>query len=580
MSCDFITQLSKLRKLSAESVENTDRFDPYKEYLHVERQVELQLRELLRSINANQHKSLVLLCGSAGDGKSHLISYLKNQDSENLLEDFEPYNDATESSEPTLTSIDTLADKLGAFDDEHCDLQDGKKMIMAINLGTLNNFIESEKGKRFSRLREYVETHGILSGFAKEPEYQEGSVFQHVSFSDYQIFSLDQNGIKTEFLEKVLEKIFAPKDENRFYKAYMADCTCPLCNRCPVHHNYEFLSDPIHQKAVIDRIAETVLKDKTIVSTRDVLNLIYDLIVHPDFNKSKIGAGVSDVEYLTNYISWTTPMLLNEYEDISPLLNNIRSHDILKMRSAYIDEDVTRFHALECIDDIFQKAAGSTPYWILHNISNISQLGIIKPDLKRHLYKFIVRLLDMSDQSTRKQYQIRYGQYINYLYYQNSGNEQKLGALYEATKNAVMNWDGSFASDTICIDDTNEHFWILEQLQLRASIDKSAAKISGELKRFSPVLKLRFKSALQSELPSVEISVDYSLFELISDMKEGYRPTVNDKNRHANFVSFVQRLIEFGNKANRIVLIPKNCDNRDELIFEETDFGYKFGVMK
>lgn len=44
MSCEFIIQLSKLRKSSAESVENTSAFDSFKEYLHVERQVELELR--------------------------------------------------------------------------------------------------------------------------------------------------------------------------------------------------------------------------------------------------------------------------------------------------------------------------------------------------------------------------------------------------------------------------------------------------------------------------------------------------------------------------------------------------------
>ena len=41
MSCKFIGQLSRLRKLSAESVENTNTFDLFKEYLHVERQVEI-----------------------------------------------------------------------------------------------------------------------------------------------------------------------------------------------------------------------------------------------------------------------------------------------------------------------------------------------------------------------------------------------------------------------------------------------------------------------------------------------------------------------------------------------------------
>lgn len=71
MSCEFVTQLSKLRKLSAESVENTKKFDPFKEYLHVERQVEKELRELLRDINDRQGKCLVLLCGSAEMTENH-----------------------------------------------------------------------------------------------------------------------------------------------------------------------------------------------------------------------------------------------------------------------------------------------------------------------------------------------------------------------------------------------------------------------------------------------------------------------------------------------------------------------------
>ena len=156
MACNFISQLSMLRKLSAESVENTNSFNPFKEYLHVERQVEIELRELLRSVNENQGKCLVLLCGSAGDGKSHLISYLKNSDSELLLSDYEPYNDATESTAPTLTSIDTLASKLVDFNDENYLIDNNKKMIVAINLGTLNNFIESEKGAAFTKLKAYV----------------------------------------------------------------------------------------------------------------------------------------------------------------------------------------------------------------------------------------------------------------------------------------------------------------------------------------------------------------------------------------------------------------------------------------
>lgn len=91
MACSFIAELSKLRKLSVESVENTTSFDEFKRYLHVLRPVEAELRDLLVKINGANRKTLVLLCGSAGDGKSHLMSYLRNADQDHLLDSFEIY---------------------------------------------------------------------------------------------------------------------------------------------------------------------------------------------------------------------------------------------------------------------------------------------------------------------------------------------------------------------------------------------------------------------------------------------------------------------------------------------------------
>lgn len=580
MACDFIVQLSKLRKLSAESVENTSAFDPFKEYLHVQRQVEIELRDLLRKINANQKKCLVLLCGSAGDGKSHLISYLKNSDSENLLAIYEPYNDATESSEPTLTAIDTLAAKLAPFNDDNYMTDDSARTIVAINLGTLNNFVESEKGKKFSQLKKYVEENEIISGYTRQVGYHENSVFQHVSFSDYQVFSLCENGIGTEFLEKLLEKVFRKSMENPFYEAYVNDATCSMCQRCPVRHNYEFLSNAIHQKAIIRRIVEVVIKDKEIVSTREVLNLLYDLMVHPDFNYATLcSCSSSDIKYLTNYILWTTPMLLNEFDDVSPLLNAIKEHDILKFRNIVIDEDATNFHSLENIEKVFSKATENTPYQVLKNLTDVSVLGGIKPELKKIIYRFSIRLQEMNGEIHENYHQKRLNEFIRYLYYQNSGNEKKLAKLYDATKKAVLCWNGQFDDDCICIDDTNEQFWLLEQLQLKSAIYKNNSTMPGKIQRFSPTIKLRFKKDMSDTTEMAEISVDFALFELISDMKDGYRPTVKDKNRHADFVSFVQRLIEFGNKSSRVVIVPKDIGKQYKIIFEENDFGYEFTVV-
>lgn len=580
MACSFISELSKLRKLSMESVENTASFDAFKKYLHVLRPVEVELRELIIKVNAVNTKTLILLCGSAGDGKSHLISYLRNADSEHLLDTFELYNDATESSAPQLTSIDTLAEKLAPFNDENYAIDDGFKMILAINLGTLNNFIESEKGKAFSTLKKYVEANEIFSTYIRPNTYQVNSVFQHVSFSDYQVFTLTSTGIGTAYLEELLEKVFRQSDENPFYKAYADNGSCTLCQKCPVRHNFEFMSSPVHQKTVINKIVEVVIKDKAIVSTREILNLLYDILVHPDFDYSVMcKAATSEVKYLTQYIQCTTPMLMYEFDDISPLINAIRKHDLLKDRQADMDVDMTRFHSLENIYEAFMTATAQTPYDKLNETTKIAVLGGIKSDLKKLVYRFIVRTKDLKGVIPATAQKKLFEEYIHYLYCQHSGNIKPLAKLYDATKKAVLSWDGQFDSDSICIDDSNEKFWVLEQLLIQPAIYKMQSPFSGEVLRFATALKLRFKNSNSAELQSAEISMDYALFEMISAMREGYRPTVQDKNKHTDFVSFVQRLIEFGNKATRIILIPKDNEHDYKVIFEKNDFFYEFKVV-
>lgn len=580
MACTFIEELSKLRKLSMESVENTASFAPFKQYLHVVRPVEDELRTLLRRVNRENKKCLVMLCGSAGDGKSHLMSYLRHADPEGLLNSFELYNDATESSAPELTSIDTLYEKLAPFNDENYQVDDGYKMILAINLGTLNNFIESPKGQAFTKLKQYVEDNEIFSSYTRKEVYISDSVFQHISFADYQVFTLKEDGVGTEFLSTLIGKVFSKTEENPFYQAYKNNDSCTLCQRCPVRHNYEFLSKPEHQQAVIKKIVEVVIKDKAIVSTRDILNLLYDIIVHPDFDYSDMcKCATSEVKYLTKYIKYSTPMLIYEYDDISPLLNCMRKHDVLKERQAEMDVAATRFHSLENIYEAFTEATTDTSYERLNDITKIAVLGGIKPELKKLVYRFIVRTKEFKGEYQASTQKELLAEYIKYLYYQQSGKEKQLKKLYESTKKAIMNWDGQFDSDYICIDDSNERFWVIEQLLIQSAIYKSKAIEDDEVLRFSTNVKIRFKKSSGNDLETAEIDMDYALFEMISAMREGYRPTVQDKNKHADFVSFVQRLIEFGNKGTRIELLPKDHENEYRIIFEKNDFDYEFRVV-
>ena len=578
MSCICVQQLAKLRKSSLEAVDNTEFFDSFNTYMHITRDIEGQLKNIIRDANRELNKCLIMLSGSTGDGKSHLISYLKNADEENLLEGYETYNDSTESDEPSLEFLEALAKQLEEFNDINLENDHAIKMIIAINLGIIGKLFDSEQGKMFTKLKQYVEENHVLSAYSEEIGYKPGSIFQHVSFADYQIFGLSSEGICTDYLEELFDRVFCEdEDKNDFYYSHK-NCGCSLINRCPVYHNYELLQNKEIQKYVINRIVQVIIEDKAIMSTRDVLNLIYDILVGRTFSEKKLKEDMaSEVDYLKDYIGWTTPMLLNEYDDVSDKLRLLKYHDVFCYRTEEIDNNSTKFHSMEDIGDEFKKSAEGTPYKILIDTTSISTFGGIKPDLKNQVYRFIVRLKKMNA-SNKNAFNERLIEYIKNIYYQNIGEERKLARFYDLTKNAILFWDGHFDDDYLCIDDTNDKYWILEQLFIE-SAGINHPKLGGDtLQRFPLELRVRFQSQLMPNIPPVETSIDYSLFELICDMEDGYKPSIRDKNLHTDFVSYIKRLSELGNKGRRVIIQSKFGDEK-KYSFEKNTAGYRFKVI-
>ena len=309
-NCEFIEKLSKLKKSSSDSIDSIMSFDEFREYMHVKRATEIDLKSILVKIASSDKKTLVLLCGSAGDGKSHLLSYLKHSDSDHLLDDYVVFNDATESNAPDKTAVETLCERLEDFNDENID-RPGKNAIIAINLGVLSNFIESEYAVGFGLLKQYVKENNIMTSEVAPITYHDDSSFQHISFSDYHMFSLSKGKIVPEYIEALFEKVTSDDERNVFHASYVSDCcNCPLRNQCPVRMNYEFLTDSRVRHYIALTLVRTILSDKEILTTRELLNYIYDIIVSPTFNYRQFyNDSIQPSSFLKAYIvylAWIT----------------------------------------------------------------------------------------------------------------------------------------------------------------------------------------------------------------------------------------------------------------------------------
>ena len=569
--CNFISKLNKLRKSSSDSIDNVDSFDGFKEYMHVVRDAEKDLKAVLRQVNVGTKKTLVLLCGSAGDGKSHLLSYLKNSDTEKLLENYIIHNDATESNAPEKTAIDTLCEVLSGFKDNNLD-SPGKNIILAINLGVLSNFIESQYGEDFKSLKQYVFNANILSSKVNERGYDPNSYFQHISFSDYHMFLLEKDGINPEYINALFEKIVSQNESNPFYVSYKEDCSsCPLSSKCPIKKNYEFFMDEKVRRYIAMLLVNVIVREKEILTTRELLNYVFDILVAQDFDFARFQkSSVNVSKFLKEYLGCIMPTILFDCDDVTSIMNKTHKYDPLLDRDEAADDLAIEYYVADDVSNTIKKLLVDSPYVDIFHDKSIIEIINTDRALKSKLFNVLVRTKAItmgmvSGDSFQK--------YVRDLF---SYKVSKLSNLYSDVEDAVTNWCGNESEGNICIDDQHKEFALYENIKFEAFLDNMPHETSEDrLNRFLPYIIVEFQDASGQ---SIRLDVDYSLYELIGKLKKGYVQTAEDRNNHADFISFITKILKTGSADKYMTAIS---EKGQKAVLEKTKFGiYKFKVVK
>lgn len=573
--CDFIIELNRLRKSSSESIDSTSKFDEFKEYIHVERNAERDLKDILKRVNATGKKTLFMLCGSAGDGKSHLMSYLKNSEPEKLIAGYQIYNDATEVSSQCKKPNETLDELLDRFSDEKCD-EPGQNLILAINLGVLSNFVESEYAeRRFNRLKAYVEKYNILTSMVNDNDYDADSPFQHISFADYNLFSLGEEGVVPDYIERLLDKIFAEDEENVFFKAYKKKSVeCPLTMTCPIKNNFEMFMDKNNRKYIAHLLVKGIVKDKEIITTREILNYVYDVLVSPEFSFDKMcSVSPNSLNMLKEYVKNITPTLMFDNVDVTPLMNQLRKYDPILRRTEEADELAVHYNvSSEIENEIRTHLKGSSYENVLADNKVIGRINSDKV-LKLQFFKALIRINEIQNYSENDEVYISF---LRDLYHYNAGHSMQLASLYSKVQKAVVQWCGSESDDNVCLDDSIVGYSIYENLVFKECLDNMPESLDEALlQRFSPNIAIEFINKNTSE--NIKLTIDFSLYELIAKLNEGYIQTADDRNNHADFIIFVEKMLHAGSLGENILIVS---DKGEKSMVKKTGFGYEFKVVK
>lgn len=572
----LLEELKKLRESSKYAVAQGDAYhlDALKKYLHLERPIEVALKDIIRKASANTISQLVIVAGNVGDGKSHILSYLHHDLSDELCK-FQIHNDATESHNPHESSNTTLYKLLAGFRDGNLSTSTDK-IILAINLGTLSKFID-EYGEEFSSLKEYIQFNKILdTELHLSDDFVEDSNFHHVNFTDYHMYSLTDHGATSDVISTLLKRIVTPDKANTIYQAY---AIYKEQNHdtyyCPIIYNYEFLFSPNNRNILVQLIIKAIITSKEIVSVRTLLNFIYDIIVpselsNPIEHYSKKLEKMTGAQYLSNLI----PNYLFEHRELSSLLDKLEAVDPCSSRHAHTDEMLLKLINTE------------DPLAMFSQHIKEDYLVTIRPKLltisRTDLAKFFIRLNYFSNYATSNYLADKdFDEYVMRLFEYNNYDRNCIQKIYKLVEESTRNWYGDPKTSEKVILNVGRNqtkFRVFKDFKVIPDVTLLEKDKSSKLDRFSQDFTLKFK--IQNGTETLKINVDYSLFQVLKRVSNGYRPNKKDNNNYVHFVNTINKLISENNGTSDLYIDEVNIKNAIDYKFSKDVFNrYKLQIV-
>jgi len=576
---EFFIELQKLRESSKNAVAqgNSPNLDYFQEYLHIEREVETHLSECITECSKSSKAELILVCGNVGDGKSHILSRLNNKLKEDIF-NFIIHNDATESHNPSETSNDTLNRVLEGFKDDNIKTSN-KKLILAINLGTLSKFQEEHESD-YTQLFDYVKAQKILDAdIIYDSKNDNESSFHHVNFTDYHMYSLSSEGPKSIIISNLLERIVANSRENPIFAAYENYIEYFECaEMCPIKYNYEFLMNAENRDIVINLIIQAIVKNKLIVSVRSLLNFFFELIVPINLSWDNLEVYASGINKLkeSDYLSSIIPNYLFEHPELSSLFNAISKLDPCRHRYVGLDSTLILLINSDNPKEVFSKNINKTALEVLSN-------KISKDNLTREeITKLFIRLKYFQrSEENLKLSNTYYHQFMSLLYDFNNNKKTAIKEIYKLVEESARRWNGDPKKNNRVVINLGKNqlkYRVLKEFSTEPAFDKKTVSNDLHITKFLQEFTLYFKLK-KSETP-YKIHIDYRLYEMLNRILKGYRPNKKDNNNNISFVSLINNFISDGDSNSMLEIDKINIGKPADYMLSIDSFGeYKFQLL-
>jgi len=484
---------------------------------------------------------IVLLIGSAGDGKSHLISRIKQMSD---WGDSSFYNDATASSSPKKTAIDTLKVALVDFKDANLYITN-KKLVLAINLGKLNALIDDKEFR--SDYQEIVNsTLPIFDDDDTTPPINTERV-KVIMFTDEQIFEFFADSssdipVDSIFLSKIMEKVVAKTDDNPFYAAYATDITNGASPKDPIILNYELLCIPEVRNTIVHTIIEAIVRYKLIITPREFLDFLYSIIVYPHYDEY-----IDGHKEKKEFFEALLPSLLYCGGE-NMIQRAICKLDPLKQSSTEHDKQLSVLFTSYSIPSSYftEQQTSALPVDLLKRTNEFYANN--GRDIERTT-KFVFRLKHLLSYHTESEV---YKSYLVLLKGVFNKDVHKMQEIYNVVSKAIPRHYGSFyeKGNMVPLNIQGGRYRLFGSLQLKPEPVKSYHSES-----YKNEFLLRFDMEWKFPDESVRLRMDYQLYSYLNELNRGKLALSYENEKDLAFSRFVRRLVEKCNCEQEITVV-------------------------
>jgi DNA phosphorothioation-dependent restriction protein DptF len=538
----LLTRLQSLSHGSQEAVQSGSSLSELDHYMHVERPIEQSVCEKMDAINS-MGGGLLLLVGSAGDGKSHIISSLKSKPE---YKDFKYRNDATEtwSTSGDVSAVQALKYSLRNFNDSSID-STNDKLLVAINLGVLLDFIEDNEVKtKFTGIVKIAEAlkSTISTDFSNLELNQHIKV---VSLAHQQCFELlsnidEQYPVNSKFLSALLDKVTLKSDNNPFYNDYLNDSESKDIID-PVRFNYELLLLKPIRKTIVKMVIEAVVRFNLIITPRDFLDFIYQILVYPRWK---------EYSERSDFFSATLPSLLFSSSE-NKIQKALSELDPIKYSSVEHDKDLSELSSSGMyIDSYLKEDIFGTGQ--LTQIKNIANNFYANSECRIDVSIFLFRLKHLLEYHSEKD---AYKSFIKNLqgYYINDSDT--FSSLDENISKILPRYYGSYFSevDHVPLNIQGKKFKLFSHLSLppaefHASFDVNHPNL------FNLFIDMKWNVSGKD----INLKLDYPLYEHLYELRAGKLSNNHEGDKNLNFSLFIRQLSELSNADKEVVIIDEN----------------------